>query len=282
MQSLVTTEWLAGQLGKPGLVLLDATYYLPTEKKEGDEEFLKAHIPGARYFNINVVADQETDLPHMAPTAGRFARLVGAMGISNDSTVIFYDQTGTTRAPRGWWLFKLFGHDKVAVLDGGLPKWVAEGRPTEAGAPAPAPIVTFVPDLRAEKLAGIGDVKKVVAGERDALLIDARARGRFEATAPEPRPGLPAGHMPGAQNIPATELMGPDGAYLPPEALKAKFAAVGADGSRPVITTCGTGVTACVLALGLEAAGLPAATVYDGSWTEWAGRPETQKVGGAA
>lgn len=282
MQPLVTTAWLAEELGKPDLVLLDATYYLPTESKQGDEEFLKAHIPGARYFNINVVADQETDLPHMAPTAGRFARLVGALGISNASRIVFYDQTGTTRAPRGWWLFKLFGHDQVAVLDGGLPKWIAEGRPTESGAPAPAPIAEFVPDLRAEKLAGIGDVKKVVAGQRDALLIDARARGRFEASAPEPRPGLPSGHMPGARNVPATELMGPDGAYLPPAALRAAFAAVGADGTRPVITTCGTGVTACVLALGLEVAGLPAASVYDGSWTEWAGRPETPKVGGAA
>ena len=279
MGPLVSTEWLAGSLGAPDLVVLDATYYLPTEKKNGAEEFARGHIPGARYFDINAVADPDTDLPHMAPTPGRFAKLVGAMGISNASRIVFYDQTGTTRAPRGWWLFKLFGHDNVAVLDGGLPKWQAEGLRVEAGEPAvPAP-ATFVPDLRAHRMVGIGDVKRVVRqGGGEALILDARARGRFDGTAPEPRPGLPSGHMPGAANVPATELMGPDGGYLPPERLREIFAAAGVDGERPVITSCGTGVTACVLALGLERAGLPEAAVYDGSWTEWAARPETPKV----
>ncbi|UFN47500.1 sulfurtransferase [Roseomonas sp. OT10] len=279
MGPLVSTEWLAGSLGAPDLVVLDATYYLPTEKKNGAEEFARGHIPGARYFDINAVADQDTDLPHMAPTAGRFAKLVGAMGISNASRIVFYDQTGTTRAPRGWWLFKLFGHDDVAVLDGGLPKWQAEGLRVESGEPpAPTP-ASFVPDLRAHRMVGIGDVKRVVRqGGGEALILDARARGRFDGTAPEPRPGLPSGHMPGAANVPATELMGPDGGYLPPERLREIFAAAGVDGERPVITSCGTGVTACVLALGLERAGLPEAAVYDGSWTEWAARPETPKV----
>ncbi|MFT8242774.1 sulfurtransferase [Roseomonas sp. BN140053] len=279
MGPLVSTEWLAGSLGAPDLVVLDATYYLPTEGKNGRAEFAAAHIPGARYFDINEVADPDTDLPHMVPSAGRFAKLVGAMGVSNASRIVFYDQIGTTRAPRGWWMFKLFGHEQVAVLDGGLPKWRADGHPVEAGEPAAPTPASFVPDLRAERLAGIGDVKRVVRqGGGGALILDARARGRFDGTAPEPRPGLPSGHMPGAANLPATELMGPDGAFLPPDALRERFAAAGVDGTRPVITSCGTGVTATVLALGLERAGFPEAAVYDGSWTEWASRPETPKV----
>lgn len=280
---LVTTAWLADNLGAPDLRVFDATKYLPTEGKDGRAEFLRAHVPGAAFFDLDEVADPETDLPHMAPTAGRFARLVGAMGVSNDTRVVFYDQKGVNSAPRGWWLFRLFGHDRVAVLDGGLPRWLAEGRPTESGEPpAPAP-ATFLPDLVSHRVAGLGDVKRIVrqgspVGGGEALLLDARAAGRFDGTAPEPRPGLPSGHMPGASNLPYTDLLGPDGAMLPPEALRARFEAAGVDGTRYVVTTCGTGVTACVLALGLERAGLPPAGVYDGSWTEWASRPETPKA----
>ncbi|WP_145134094.1 sulfurtransferase [Roseomonas gilardii] len=289
MDSLVTTEWLAGELGKPDLVVLDITYYLPPEGKTGRAEFAKAHIPGARFLDVDEIADPETDLPHMAPTAGRFARLVGALGIGNDTRVVFYDQKGIFSAPRGWWLMRLFGHTKVAVLDGGLPKWQAEGRPVESGEPAPATPAAYQPDFIAAFLAGIGDVKRIVrqtspfatapdAEGGAALILDARARGRFDGTAAEPRPGLPSGHMPGASNLPATDLIAPGGTFLPPEALREKFAAAGVDGTRPVVTSCGTGITACVLAFGLHRAGLPEAAVYDGSWTEWAARPETPKV----
>ncbi|MBC9208601.1 sulfurtransferase [Roseomonas aerophila] len=276
MQDLVSADWLKGELGKPDLVLFDATYYLPPEGKDARALFDAAHIPGARFFDINEVADPETDLPHMAPTPGRAARLLGQLGVSNDARIVFYDQKGLFSAARGWWLLRLFGHERVAVLDGGLPKWRAEGGDTASGpAPAPAP-QTFWADFIARRLAGIGDVKRVVA-DGSARIIDARARGRFDGTAAEPRPGLPSGHMPGACNVPATELLAPDQTMLPPDALRAIFAQAGIDGSQPLIASCGTGVTACVVALGLVRAGLPEPAIYDGSWTEWASRPETQK-----
>jgi thiosulfate/3-mercaptopyruvate sulfurtransferase len=172
---------------------------------------------------------------------------------------------------------RLFGHDQVAVLDGGLPAWKREGRPVETGeASSPTP-ASFVADFRAEKLRGIGDIKRIVA-QGGPLIIDARAKGRFDGTAPEPRAGLPSGHMPGAANVPVSEIAGPDGLIKSPDALRALFAAVGVDGVRPVVTSCGSGVTACVLALGLVEAGFPEPAIYDGSWTEWALRPETEKV----
>jgi thiosulfate/3-mercaptopyruvate sulfurtransferase len=276
VQDLVSAEWLKGELGKPDLVLFDATYYLPPEGKDARALFDAAHIPGARFFDINEVADPETDLPHMAPTPGRAARLLGQLGVSNDARIVFYDQKGLFSAARGWWLLRLFGHERVAVLDGGLPKWRAEGGDTAAGpAPAPAP-QTFWADFVARRLAGIGDMKRVVA-DGSARIIDARARGRFDGAAAEPRPGLPSGHMPGACNVPATELLAPDQTMLPPDALRAIFTQAGIDGSQPLIASCGTGVTACVVALGLVRAGLPEPAIYDGSWTEWASRPETQK-----
>jgi thiosulfate/3-mercaptopyruvate sulfurtransferase len=190
--------------------------------------------------------------------------------------VVFYDQHGLRGSPRGWWMMRLFGHDNVAVLDGGLPAWVKEGHAVETGeAPAPAPAV-FVPDFRAAMLAGIGDVKRIVA-DGSALILDARAKGRFDGTAPEPRAGLPSGHMPGAANVPVSEMAGPDGRARDPATLRAIFAAAGATGGKPVVTSCGSGVTACVLAFGMVRAGLPEPAVYDGSWTEWASRPETIK-----
>jgi thiosulfate/3-mercaptopyruvate sulfurtransferase len=277
MEPLVSSEWLAKELRSPDLVVFDATKYLPNEPFDGRTKFREAHIPGARFFDIDEVADQETELPHMVPTAGRFARLLGAMGVSNASRVVFYDQKGMQSSPRGWWLLRLFGHEKVAVLDGGLPKWLAEGRATEAGDPPPPAAATFLPDLQARRLAGIGDVKRVLE-DGSALVLDARAKGRFDGTAPEPRAGLPSGHMPGAANVPFLELLNPDQTLKDPAALRARFAQAGVDGQRPLVTSCGTGVTACVLALGLVRAGLPEPAVYDGSWTEWAGRPETTKA----
>ncbi|GGI98139.1 sulfurtransferase [Neoroseomonas lacus] len=276
MESLVSTEWLAGELGKPDLVVFDCSTFLPGEPGNKHDAFRAAHIPGARLFDIDKIADDETDLPHMVPTPAKFARLIGALGVSNDTRVVFYDQHGLRSSPRGWWMMRLFGHDKVAVLDGGLPAWKKEDRPVESGeAPAPAP-ATFVPDFRASMLKGIGDIKQIVA-DGSALILDARAKGRFDGTAAEPRAGLPSGHMPGAGNVPVSEMAGPDGLMKDPATLRAIFAAAGATGGRPVVTSCGSGVTACVIAFGMVRAGLAEPAVYDGSWTEWASRPETIK-----
>jgi thiosulfate/3-mercaptopyruvate sulfurtransferase len=271
---LVSTDWLEAHRGDPDLCLFDATLYLPNEGRNARAEFLAAHIPGARFFDIDEIADPDTSLPHMVPSAGRFERLVGALGVSNASFVVFYDQRGVFSAPRGWWLMGLFGHDRAAVLDGGLPKWRAEGRPLEAGAPPPPTPATFRAGFRASRVRGLGDLRDNLAS-REALVLDARSAARFAATAPEPRAGLRGGHIPGAVSLPFGELMTPNGTLLAPDALRARFAAAGVDGTRPVVTSCGSGVSAAVLALGLARAGLPQGAVYDGSWTEWGGRDDT-------
>jgi len=271
---LVTTDWLARHLHDPGLIALDATYYLPTENRDARGEFRAAHVPGARFFDIDAIADDATDLPHMVPSPGRFAQLVGALGIANDSFLVFYDQRGVFSAPRGWWLMGLFGHDRAAVLDGGLPKWRREDRPVESGEP-PAPVpAMFRPSLRAARLRGLGDMLANVASGAE-LVLDARAAPRFRAEAPEPRAGLRGGHIPGAANLPFAELLAADGTMLPPASLRARLAAAGADGSRPVVTSCGSGVSAAVITLALARAGLPAGALYDGSWAEWGGRNDT-------
>lgn len=274
MGPLVTTDWLAEQIGKPDLVVFDATKYLPNENKDGRAEFLRAHIPGARYFDIDEVADPDTDLPHMVPTPGRFAKLIGAMGVSNDTRVVFYDQKGLASAARGWWLMGLYGHDNAAVLDGGLPKWQREGRRIEAGEPAPPKPATFRPDYRAARLRGVGDLLHNVE-TRAELVLDARAAGRFTGEVPEPRAGMRSGHIPGSASLPYTDLLHADGTFRSPDELRARLRQAGVDGARPVVTSCGSGVTACILTLGLRLAGLPDGAVYDGSWTEWGGRPDT-------
>lgn len=271
---LVSTDWLAAHLRDPELRLFDATKFLPPSPRNGHTEFLAAHIPGARYFDIDSIADPDTDLPHMVPSPGRFARLVGALGVGDDSLVVFYDQNSTMWASRGWWMLRLFGHDRAAVLDGGLPKWQRENRPTESGAPPDAAPASFRPDFRATRLRGIGDVLANVASGQE-LVLDARGAPRFHGQVPELRPGLRAGHIPGSRNVPYSELLATDGTLLPAEALRDRLTAAGVDGSRPVITTCGSGVSATLITLALSLAGLPEGAVYDGSWTEWGGRPDT-------
>ena len=274
MEPLVSTAWLAEQLGSPDLVVFDATKFLPNEGKDGAALYAEAHIPGARFFDIDLVADPDTTLPHMAPTPGRFETLMRQMGVSNDSRVVFYDQKGIASSARGWWLMGLFGHDGAAVLDGGLPKWRAEGRPVMNTVPPTPESTAFRATFRATRLRGLGDMTDPAAGHH---VLDARPAGRFHGTAPEPRPGLPSGHMPGSRSLPSTSLLAPDGTMLPPDRLRDLFAEAGVDGSRPVVTSCGTGVTATILSLGLVRAGLKQGAVYDGSWTEWAGRPDTAK-----
>ncbi len=210
----------------------------------------------------------------MVPSGGGFERLLGALGVGPASTVVFYDQKGIASSPRGWWMMGLFGHDRAAVLDGGLPKWQREGRPVETGPAGDAVPARFVARLRAERLRGIGDM---LAEDSGRVMLDARAAGRFAGTTPEPRPGMAAGHMPGSRNLPYTELLAPDGTLLPADRLRARLAAAGVDGSRPVVTSCGTGVTATILTLAMVQAGFAPGAVYDGSWTEWASRPDTVK-----
>jgi thiosulfate/3-mercaptopyruvate sulfurtransferase len=273
MGPLVTTDWLAAALTAPDIVVFDATKYLPNENKDGRAAFAGGHIPGARYFDIDEVADPDTDLPHMVPSPGRFAKLLAAMGVSNASRVIFYDQKGLASAARGWWLMGLFGHDSAAVLDGGLPKWTKEGRPLESGQPQAPKSAVFRPDYRATRLRGVGDVLRNVQTQAE-LVLDARAAGRFTGATPEPRAGMRSGHIPGSASLPYTDLLHMDGTFRPEAELRARLAAAGADGSRPVVTSCGSGVTACILTLGLRVAGLPEGAVYDGSWTEWGGRTD--------
>lgn len=274
MTPLVTSEWLARELGKPDLIVFDASFYLPAESKDAREEFRRAHIPGARYFDINLVADPETDLPHMLPSQGRFARLVGEMGVSNDHRVVFYDQKGIFSSPRGWWLFRLFGHDQVAVLDGGLPRWVSEGRAVETGEGAPAQPASFRPSFRTSLLRGLEDMRRNAQTGAE-LVLDARSRERFDGTAAEPRPGLLSGHMPGSRSLPFAEVLTEDKTFKTPEQLRQIFSAAGVKEGRSIACTCGSGVSATVLALGLAIAGLPDGAVYDGSWTEWASQPDT-------
>jgi len=277
MDNLVSTEWLAAELGKPDLIVFDTTKYLPNEPFDGKAKFREAHIPGARFYDIDEVADPDAGLPHMIPTAARFEKLMGLLGVTNQSRIVFYDQKGLQSSARGWWLMRLFGHEKAAVLDGGLPKWTRESRTVQAGEEEAVTFTNYVADFVASRVLGIGDVKRILESG-DRLVLDARSAGRFKGSAPEPRPGLPSGHMPGAANIPFNELFEADGTMLTEEALRARFAMAGADGTRPLVTSCGTGVTACILTLGALRAGLPEPAVYDGSWTEWASRPETPKV----
>jgi len=274
MGPLVTTDWLAAELGKPDLVVFDATKYLPNEPKDGVAEFRRGHIPGARYFDIDRIADTDTDLPHMVPTPGRFAKLMGELGVANTSRIVFYDQKGLASAARGWWLMGLFGHDAAAVLDGGLPKWQRENRPVEAGDPSSPSSTIYRPDYRAARLRGVGDIIGNVETQAE-LVLDARAAGRFTGETPEPRAGMRSGHIPGSASLPYTDLLNADGTFRSPEAIRDRFAQAGVTAGRPVVTSCGSGVTACILTLGLRLAGLPEGAVYDGSWTEWGGRSDT-------
>ena len=246
---------------------------MPQLQRDPRREFEEAHIPGAAFFDIDGIADRVSSLPHMLPGATQFARQVGALGISNADLVVVYDARGVVSAARVWWSFRAFGHDRVAVLDGGLRKWRAEGRAVESGAAAPAPR-RFTARLRRALVRDLEQMRRNVGSRREQTL-DARSRGRFAGTEPEPRAGLRGGHIPGSLNLPYETLYRPDATLLPPDGLRQAFGAAGVDLGKPVATTCGSGITAAVLALGLHLIGHKKVAVYDGSWTEWAGRSDT-------
>jgi thiosulfate/3-mercaptopyruvate sulfurtransferase len=265
--SLVSTDWLAMRLGQPGIKVLDST-------GGGAAAFRNCHIPGAVYFDFDDIADPDSKLAHMLPSESLFGEKVGALGVSNNDHVIVYDSNPLSSGARGWWMFRAFGHDKVSLLNGGLTKWVAEGRDTQSGDVSPAP-ATFEARLRGGLVRNVDEMLANV-DNGDELVVDARAAERFAGGGKEVNPTKHAGHIPSSINIPYTELLGgPDHRFLGADALATKFRDAGVDMSRPVITTCGSGVTACVVALGLHLLGHDRVSVYDGSWSEWGNRNDT-------
>lgn len=271
-QLLVSTEWLADRLDAPDVRVVDASWHLPGAGRDGRAEYEAAHIPGSVFFDIDEIADGGSPLPHMAPPVEKFVSRMRGMGIGDGHRVIVYDSAGIFSAARVWWMFRLFGKTDVAVLDGGFRKWQAEGRPVEEG----APILRERHFTARRNAALVRDVTQVASAAKvgDPQIVDARGPGRFRGEEPEPRPGLRAGHIPGAKNVPYSSLLNPDGTMKDPDAIRAAFEAAGVDVSRPVITSCGSGVSAAVLNLALERLGNRRHSLYDGSWAEWGAFPD--------
>lgn len=277
MESLVSTEWLAQHLGDPDLSIVDSSWFMPASGRSGREEFLASHIPGARFLDIDEISDRSDPAPHMLPTAAEFGAAMERLGIGRGDRIVVYDNSPTRTAARGWFTFRHFGAPNVAILDGGFQKWLAEGRPTESGEPAPR-------QARFDANEAPGEVftkQQILAGV-DCALLDARGQSRFEGTEPEPRAGLASGHIPGARNLPFGKLYNDDGTFKSADQLRQLFEEAGIDPARPFIASCGSGVTATSLIFAAQLIGEDSGRLYDGSWTEWGADPATPKAVGPA
>ncbi len=275
-EPLVSTEWLASRLGDPKLAVVDASWYMPKTGRDPDKEYLGAHIPGAVRFNIDEIADPDADLPHTLAKPDFFAQKVGELGISEDMTIVVYDGAGLFSAPRVWWNFRVMGAKDVRVLDGGFPQWEAEHRPTQSGTVNPKPR-TFTPHPDHGAVAHLNDIR--VSLDSGMQIVDARSPGRFRGEEPEPRAGVEPGHMPGAKNVHYSSIIS-GGRLKDSDELINIFRTAGVDPSAPMVTTCGSGVSAAILALAVDKIGHGVPRLYDGSWTEWGGNPQTPKARG--
>lgn len=277
---LVSTAWLAEHLNAPDVRIVDGSTHLPTEGRDARAEYRQAHIPGAVFFDIDEICDETSTLPHMLPHPVKFSARMRKLGLGDGSRIVVYDTKGLFSAARVWWMLRVMGHDDVVVLDGGLPKWTAEGRPIE-DLPPPPRERHFTVRFDSALVRSVEEVKRDLESGKEQI-VDARPAGRFEGRDPEPRPGLRSGHMPGSRSLPWETLLGPDGALLGAEALAERFKAAGVDLARPVVTSCGSGVTAAILALALARLGHWRTPVYDGSWAEWGSREDLPIATGPA
>ena len=275
MDDLVSTEWLAANLGQPDLVAVDSSLFMPSSGRDARAEFLAAHIPGARFLDVEELSDKSHPAPHMLPSAEDFGQAMEALGVNRDDRIIVYDNSPIRTAARGWFMLRHFGAERVAILNGGLQKWSAEGRPTESGEPASRP-ARFEAAERAGEVVSQDDIRAGL----DAALIDARGKARFEGSEPDPRPGVSAGHIPGARNLPFAALYKDDGTLRSRDEIAQTFAVAGADPHAPFVATCGSGVTANSLIFAAHLLGNRAMRLYDGSWSEWGADPSTPKEKG--
>ncbi|MDX8539410.1 3-mercaptopyruvate sulfurtransferase [Mesorhizobium abyssinicae] len=274
---IVDADWLQQRLGEPGLTIIDASWYLPAQKRDARAEYEAAHIPGARFLDQDAISDPDSGLPHTLPSPQNFAQYVGAMGVSADDTIVIYDGPGYFSAPRGWWMFRVMGVFQVYILSGGFDRWKAQGRPVTAEPTKIAPCI-FQADFDAARVVGLAEMRRIVDG-RESQIADARSAGRFAGTDPEPRAGIRSGHMPGARSVPVTALAD-NGELLPRDRLRKVIEDAGIDLSKPVVTSCGSGITAAAITLALETLGHTDNRLYDGSWTEWGGLADTPVVTG--